>query len=84
MEGSETFVVDTLCLCSGSLMRAVWFIPNISHSNSGGVVVSAIDEAIEFTFVEGRVISWDGFMGGWGGVEQGCIVEARHNVCVED
>ena len=65
-------------------MRNTWFIPNIRHSNGVGVVISAADEAIEFTCVEGGVVCWDGVVGGWRGDEQGCIVEVRHDVCVED
>ena len=49
VEGNETFVVAALC--SGLLMSAVWSIPNVRHSNAGGVVVSAADAAIEFICV---------------------------------
>ena len=78
----ELFVVATFCF--GSLVCTTWSIPNIRHFNTGGVVVSAADEATEFTCLEGGIACWDGVVEGWGGVERGYIVEARHDVCVED
>ena len=54
MEGREAFVVAAFCY--GSLVRTAWSIPNVRHSNGGGVVVPAVDEVIEFTCVEGGVV----------------------------
>ena len=50
-------------------MRATCSIPNVRHSNGGGVAVSAADEATKFTCVEGEIEHWDGVVGGRGGVE---------------
>ena len=67
MEGREAFVVAAFCY--GSLVRTAWSIPNVRHSNCGGVVLPTVDEAIEFACVEIRVVCWYGVVGGWGGVE---------------
>ena len=81
VEGSEIFVVAALCF--GALKRAAWSIPSVRYSNGGGVVVSAENEAIEFTCVEGGVVYWGGIVRGWGGDERRCVVEARHDIYVE-
>ena len=81
VEGSETLVVATLSF--GALKCTAWSIPSVRHSNGGGVVVSAVNEAIEFTCIEGGVVCWDGVVRGRGGDKRRCAVEAGHDVCVE-
>ena len=68
----------------GAPNHVTWSIPSVCHSNGGGVVISAANEAITFTRVEGGVVCWDGVVGGRGGDEIECVVDARHDFCVED
>ena len=82
MEGRETFAVATPCV--GALVCPAWSIPDVHHSNSGGVVVSVANETVEFASVEGGIVHWGEFVArGRGGGDSGSVVESRHDVHAE-
>ena len=81
VEGREVFVVTTSCI--GALPCPAWFIPDVSHSNGGGVVISGVNETVEFASVEGGSIHWGGCVRGRGGGDSRSVVEAKHDFHAE-
>ena len=81
MEGREAFAVAASCV--GALMCPAWSVPDVSHSNGGGVDISGTNETVEFASVEGGIIHWGGCARGMGGGDSRSIVESKHDVHAE-
>ena len=81
VEGREAFAIATPCV--GALICPTCSVPDVSHSNGGGVVISGANEAVEFASVEVGSVHWGGCVRGRGGGDSGSAVELKHDVHAE-
>ena len=64
-------------------MCSTWSVPDVCHTDCGGVVVLTANKTIEFASVEVRSVHCGGCVRGRRGGDSGSVVESRHYVHAE-